>query len=329
MMYMLFSVIVPVYNIDKYIEKCLTSILNQTYKDFEVVLVNDGSTDKSLSICKEFESKDSRIRLFTNNNHGLSYSRNFGISKARGEYVVFVDGDDWIKKEALENFSRVINDKHPEVIISRIVESYPDQDIILDEGFESYLSVPLTRERAVKWQTQLTQSTWPAVKCIIRKEFICKNKLVFLENRIFEDIDWTSNLLYLGNTYAGCSDIWYYHRMNRKGSITASVNGKGIIDAIEIATIHYNKNEENENIKEMVFRRIMISVYAKIMLAYECSVTDRVKIAECMKQNYKIFKIQPALRYKLFIILCKLLGYKNGINLLAKYGQLIHAKGEQ
>ncbi len=92
----LISVIVPVYNVKNYLEKCLDSIINQTYKNLEIILINDGSTDESLDICYMYEKKDNRIKVYNQENHGLSYTRNRGIELARGKYIGFVDSDDVI-----------------------------------------------------------------------------------------------------------------------------------------------------------------------------------------------------------------------------------------
>jgi len=96
------SVIVPVYNVEKFLAKCINSILNQTEKDFEVILVNDGSKDASGEICDSYARQDKRIRVFHRNNEGVSVARNYGIKQAKGKYIVFVDSDDWIEEYYLE-----------------------------------------------------------------------------------------------------------------------------------------------------------------------------------------------------------------------------------
>lgn len=98
------SVIVPVYNVENYIEKCIESILSQTYTDFELLLINDGSSDKSGSICDTYANKDERIRVFHKKNEGVSIARNFGIKHSLGEWVCFVDSDDWVENLYLEKF---------------------------------------------------------------------------------------------------------------------------------------------------------------------------------------------------------------------------------
>lgn len=96
------SIIVPIYNVESYLSKCLDSLINQTYKDIEIICVNDGSKDNSLSVAERYKEKDSRVKVYTKENGGLSDARNFGIEKAQGEYLCFVDSDDYIDKELLE-----------------------------------------------------------------------------------------------------------------------------------------------------------------------------------------------------------------------------------
>lgn len=100
--YPLISVIVPVYNVEQYLRQCLDSILNQTYQEIEVLLINDGSTDTSDEICREYAERDNRIRYFVKENGGLSDARNYALDRATGEYVTFVDSDDFLMEQALE-----------------------------------------------------------------------------------------------------------------------------------------------------------------------------------------------------------------------------------
>lgn len=111
------SVIVPIYNVEKWLDRCLKSIINQQFKDFELILVNDGSTDNSLNICKKYLIKDSRIKLFSKKNGGLSDARNYGLRYASGKYVVFVDSDDYVLPNYLEMLIESIKYNHSEVAI--------------------------------------------------------------------------------------------------------------------------------------------------------------------------------------------------------------------
>ena len=96
------SIIIPIYNSEKYLNACLESICNQTYKKLDIILVDDGSTDASAIICEKFKRQDQRIRVFNNSNHGVSYSRNYGLKKAYGNYIIFVDSDDICQKSLIQ-----------------------------------------------------------------------------------------------------------------------------------------------------------------------------------------------------------------------------------
>lgn len=113
----LVSIVVPVYNVEKFIEECLNSVLAQTYQSYEIVLVNDGSTDNSLEICCKFQKQDSRVKVFSKVNGGLSSARNYGITKSTGEYIIFLDPDDyWINPTALEQLVKVANETKCDVV---------------------------------------------------------------------------------------------------------------------------------------------------------------------------------------------------------------------
>ena len=112
----LFSIVVPIYNVENYLEDCINSVLNQTFDSFELILVDDGSTDKSSSICDLYEKKDKRIKVIHKGNGGLVSARKAGISIAKGEYAVCLDSDDWIEENHLLELSKVIAEYSPDVI---------------------------------------------------------------------------------------------------------------------------------------------------------------------------------------------------------------------
>ena len=95
----LVSVIIPVYNVEKYLRRCLNSVIDQEYKNIEIILVNDGSTDNSLEIAISYKEKDKRIKVFSQENQGLSAARNMGLDKSHGEYITFIDSDDYVSKD--------------------------------------------------------------------------------------------------------------------------------------------------------------------------------------------------------------------------------------
>ena len=112
------SIIIPIYNVESYLRKCLDSIIEQSFPYFELLLINDGSTDASTQICQEYVEKDDRIRYFEKENGGVSSARNFGIKHSRGEYITFIDSDDWIEPNYLEILYKTIKEQEADIVVT-------------------------------------------------------------------------------------------------------------------------------------------------------------------------------------------------------------------
>ena len=113
----LISVVVPIYNVEKYLKTCIETIIKQTYKNIEIILVNDGSTDNSLQICNEFKEKEKRIKVINKKNGGLSDARNIGLKKAKGKYICFIDSDDFINEKYIEELHSLIIKNNAQIAI--------------------------------------------------------------------------------------------------------------------------------------------------------------------------------------------------------------------
>ncbi len=124
------SVILPVYNADKTLSKCIESILSQKFTDFELIIINDGSSDNSQSICENYVAQDNRIQLINQQNEGVSYARNIGLDTAQGKYICFVDADDWVENEYLSAFFRHNDDPDKEIIIQSYFEDFERKSAI-------------------------------------------------------------------------------------------------------------------------------------------------------------------------------------------------------
>jgi len=145
---LLVSVIIPVYNAEKYLSKCIESIINQTYKNIEIILINDGSTDNSSNICDAYISKDNRIKVIHKQNEGVSTARNLGIEEAKGEYISFVDSDDWLVPDAYERIMHCISKYNVDVVMFEyFVDNYNGNEI-----HKTYpkLNGLMNREKAIK-----------------------------------------------------------------------------------------------------------------------------------------------------------------------------------
>lgn len=131
----LISIVIPVYNVEKYLRECLNSVLNQGYKRLEILIVNDGSSDKSGQICDEYVLKDSRVKVFHNENFGVSHARNFGLNKVTGDYVVFVDSDDIILPNFVDYMLYLVKNTGAEFCMTKNVSNLKDVDVLDDKSF--------------------------------------------------------------------------------------------------------------------------------------------------------------------------------------------------
>lgn len=118
------SIIVPVYNVEKYLVRCIESLINQTFKNIEIILINDGSTDNSLNIINEYKKKDRRIKLIDNKNNGVSCSRNIGIKQSKGNYIMFVDSDDWIDKNTIEDMYNLLEKNGCDLVMCSYIREF-------------------------------------------------------------------------------------------------------------------------------------------------------------------------------------------------------------
>jgi len=241
-----FSIIIPVYNVENYLKQCLESILLQTYSHYEIILVNDGSTDSSAEICKQYQKKYSRIHLIEKSNGGLSDARNVGLLLSSGDFVIFTDSDDfWIGDQVLSDIKDLIQISNPDIIIHEESRYFSPKDItckysqrFLKNGSGNFMRDAL----------QLVYyDLFVACACdkIIRRSLLIDNELFFPLNRKSEDIEWTGRLIDYVNTYSIYDKSFYMYRKGREGSITSSVNEKHIMDVYEMV-----KNGINAPLKQ-------------------------------------------------------------------------------
>ena len=312
-----FSVIVPVYNVEKYIEECLDSILKQDYDNYEILLIDDGSTDKSGNICEIYASKNEKIKVFHKKNGGLSSARNFGLERATGDYVVFVDSDDYIASWSLTEFYKILKNKNFDILETRLTEVIGEEKKYLDEHLEKYFSQGFNKERAIEWIIKQSENIWPAQKKIVSLSYIKKNNLKFWEGKLHEDVDWTSRICYTANSYTALIRPWYYYRVQREGSITSSVKLKNVLSILEIAEFHYNYYIKNRNeTTQKIIEEIIKGVCSLLSKSCYLTTEEKKEIKKYLEKNKNIFNVIPNLKCRVFILVIKIFGIERILNLL-------------
>lgn len=212
----LFSIIVPVYNVEKYLDKCLASILRQTFKNFECIIIDDGSPDNSNAIIDKYVKLDQRFKVIHQKNMGISAARNAGLDIAKGEYVVFVDSDDYIADDYLEKFALKIADTDADIVICGFIEAYKD--------YEKNKVFAVESTEVIK--QNILADIWPSYvwnKCYKKDLF---TNIRFPVGKIFEDILTIPELCLYAQKIVCIPDKLYYYNRQNENSITTNMSSE-------------------------------------------------------------------------------------------------------
>jgi len=268
------SVIVPVYNTAQYLSKCLDSILNQTLKDIEIIIVNDGSKDNSQEIIDDYTKKDHRIKSILKENGGLSDARNVGIDGATGDYIAFVDSDDYIDIMMLEKMY-VLSQKHSsEIVMCDLVK--------VDENGKQFRDLPQSPQLPEKIVLKDDFTIFGEISCfacnkIFKKSLFKRHR--FMKGIHFEDIELIPKLI-LDSTIISKINEPFYKYFERQDSITKTHTNKGLdmFLAINNVSNYFRKSEYFENLNELKRFQIIQGYYS--YLAYVAYVKNHTLKSE-------------------------------------------------
>ena len=256
------SVIVPVYNVEPYLRKCLDSIVSQTYQDLEILVIDDGSTDGSGKICDEYK-RDQRVRVFHTENAGLSAARNLGLDKAHGEWIEFIDSDDWVEPDYCRIPLELAESHKADLVIFRF---------------------RVIRGKKREWRIELGKKSTEDALRLIHEEasIVVWNKLFhrklfdrmrFPLGKLYEDNAVTHQLIYKANCIY-YSDAVLYNKVNRDGNITSSITLAKAEELCEMRMMRYR------DLKEWGFLKEAEYVKQQAMFSYLKSIGDNGKHSE-------------------------------------------------
>lgn len=230
------SVIVPIYNVENYLRRCLDSILAQSYKDYELILVDDGSTDNSGKICDEYAKKNKKIIVIHKPNGGLSDARNTGIKKAKGEFITYVDSDDWIHKDFLKNLYEIISINNADMAVGGVNFVYENQEEN-KENTEITINVYSGLEALERMLRGILADHGSSACGILYKAELSK-KYDFPYKRYHED-DFTTFKYYIDSKKVAVSSQKMYFYLQRNNSIMHRKFGKSSVDELDAADSLY------------------------------------------------------------------------------------------
>lgn len=316
------SVIVAVYNVEKYLKKCIDSILNQTYQNLEVILINDGSTDQSGDICNDYALKDSRVKVISRENRGIAFTRNEGLDTAKGDYITFVDSDDYIHPQMYEMMMKKLRDNNADVVvcdylkipenetpfISRLDVEKINTDIIqTKQEKKKYIYLDKYVDALLVWNKITKRELWNGIRCP--------------KDKIYEDETITFRTLYYAQKIVCLHEKLYYHvKRNDDTSITgAAFSEKRLfrLDALEVRLDFYIEKREWEYLAEAFFAyktdflvimehiekssdytMVMLDPYMKKYRKYCRKYLWKMQMPAKKKGQYIFFAVAPVAYYK-------------------------------
>ena len=286
------SVIVPVYNVEQYLEKCLDTIINQTFKDIEIICVNDGSTDNSRKILEDYKNKDRRIKIIDKENGGLSSARNTGMKIAKGRFLSFVDSDDWIDLTMLEKLYNNITALNTDISICAVhLFDEAQQKINDDEPYfnlsyfdNSFDNKAFSYIDAKPFLMDVCVMAWNK---LYRRRFVQECAAEFPDGLIFEDGPFFFSIFFKTQKVSIVRDLLYYYRKNRSGSIVqkGGVQFLDIIDVVNLMFESLKKTPVFEEVKYDFFRRKaddIIYRYELVALKLKNKFSKKFKKESCL-----------------------------------------------
>lgn len=254
------SIIIPVYNVEKYIEECLQSLINQTYTNLEIILIDDGSTDKSGEICDCYKKQDTRIRVIHKTNGGAASAKNIGLKIFNGDYVMFVDSDDMIDVKCIENRVLALEKNDVDIVQSNFINIFQDVTQVDTINLENsiYSKEGFLLEYIQNWQCALFWNK------LYKREVI--EGLKFVEGRCIDDEFFTYKVIQTSTKIAIMDSYDYYYRQRRSSVMNNPSHKKKILnDQVEFIYMRFldidknNKSIRNEYLENLVDTYLLLS----------------------------------------------------------------------
>jgi len=230
----LISIIIPVYNVENYIRECLDSVLTQIFTDYECILVDDGSQDNCPAICDEYSEKDFRFKVIHRKNSGPSDARNEGIKAAKGEYIVFLDGDDFFAdKKSLENIWKITETTKANVICNSNLTTFNNDNFISSDRFDLNFICGDVIQFYKKVKLNINMVTG-ICSFTLHRDFLLRHNLFFKTGIFHEDEHWIPRVICAASTVAVNHNLFYTYRVERPGSTMSTLTPKRLFDMISI-----------------------------------------------------------------------------------------------
>ena len=289
----LISVVVPIYNVEDYLVECIESILNQTYTEFELILVNDGSTDNSLEICNQYSKKDDRIKIVNKKNGGLSDARNAGIDVAKGEYIIFIDSDDFINKNMFKIMFDIAKSKNADIVQCNYKEFYNKEDIKDSSSINNEFKLKeLTSIEALYgfYDEKKSGPTTVAWNKLYKTALF--EDIRYPYGKIHEDVFTTYKLIFKANKIVCTEEKLYYYRQRENSITTRKYNKKRLVvlEAIEERKKFMKDVVNNEELYNLELKNYYCNMMSSYVKYKKSNPDDKETLKEIKKNSKRMFR---------------------------------------
>lgn len=261
------SIIIPIFNVAAYLPKCLDTVIGQTYKDIEIILVDDGSTDESGHIADTYAQQDSRIRVIHQANQGLSAARNVGLQAATGDYVWFIDSDDYVSTEACERLIEEQSKANADIVIFARYR-FNDQG---KQWEDAEKNATFSSGKDYIYENLTGHFVHAAWNKLIKRSLLIDNHIEFAQGR-YEDCYFSFKSYYFAQKVITISDTLYFYRVNRPTSIVNTINPKDTDVLLTIERLEQFLAEQHDNLAQSIaFQQyVFLWIFSSIMIKYPC-----------------------------------------------------------
>lgn len=306
---MLLSIIIPVYNAAGYLPQCIDSILAAELTDAEIILVDDGSTDYSLSLCRSYENRYPNIRVLHQENAGPSKARNYGLSEAKGEYVAFFDSDDYIDSSAFAHRAELLKQYEADVWFSDF-HRVADNGCVLDRVYQiKETEKPILDKKYLTEFLKAKDCVWNTWRCIFRKYFLTENNLTFAEGyQCAEDLQFMVRVLRCCQKYAFYHEPYYYYQINYTQSLTRDYSLRRVQHLITMM----NQSEESlggGEASRILGEKLAREYILNLSLLYAVPEKDYEKTLKALESGKHLLKYAGGI-YKIAALFTRLLGIR-------------------
>lgn len=321
------SIIIPVYNVEQYLQSCVQSVITQTYQDLQVILVNDGSTDSSGILCDQLAQQDSRIQVVHKENGGLSDARNAGLKVATGDYVAFLDSDDvYLLNDDLEQLMALAQAEQPDVLLFQSVDVYPNHQSVRKAYDEAWIAAHSGTE--VFHQLVRTQSfNMSACFQIIRRELLEQHQIYFEKGLLSEDVDWSLRLWrHVSNVRA--MNLPLYGYQHRDGSISTTYTIRNLRSYEHIFAKFVKQYNERvvDAATELYWQTVMgylAQMYTSCLYAYgQIASKDKSEAYAILKRYATLLEHSISIKSERVVLLKRYIGLCLTVEVFALYGKI-------